>query len=278
MTDQDVDPWLARIERCLAAVEQWSARTAEAERPQQGSRLAGDDERNLSFPASMVAWASIGLAVDHLGLAEDSIRREGGGRLRPMAFYTVCRGALVAASQAIWVLTGSRDVRLRRVRLLELEETYSFREFLNDYVRDEHLAADTSPEFAEELKAKAQAADDRYKRLKKELKPERGEYSVTRTLRDAAQEVQKDLREDRWLRRAYMFEWRAASGAAHARLWTRSVRPRVDEPLIGERARVRTTTGTIETYGQSLGAATLATSHALRLWDEQTQSRGNAPR
>lgn len=276
VTDQEVDPWLARIEKCLAAVEQWSTRAAEAESPRVGSRLAVDDERNPSFPASLVAWSSIGSAVDHLGLAEDSIRREGGGRLRPMAFYTVCRGALVAASQAIWVMTGSRDVRLRRVRLLELEETYSFGEFLNDYARDEHLAVDTSPEFSEKVESKAQATADRHKKLRKELNPKRGEYSVTRTLRDAAQEVQSDLDEDRWLRRAYMYEWRAASGDAHARVWTRSVRPRADVPLIGEGARLRVTTGTTETYGQSLGAATLATSHALRLWDEQTQPADDA--
>lgn len=186
-----------------------------------------------------------------------------------MAFYTVCRGALVAASQAIWVMSGSRDLRLRRVRLLELEEAMSFREFLKDYARDEHLAEDTSPEFAEELQAKAKATADRHRELHKELKPQRGEYSVTRTLRDAAQEVQGDPDEDRWLRRAFMYEWRAASGDAHARLWTRSVRPRVDVPLIGEGARLRVTTGTTETYGQALGAATMVTSHAFRLWDEQ---------
>jgi hypothetical protein len=277
VTDHEDDPWLAHIEKCLEAVEQWSARTAAAESPRKGSHLAADDERNPSFPASVVAWSSIGSAVDHLGLAEDSIRREGGGRLRPMWFYTVCRGALVAASQAIWVMTGSRDVRLRRVRLLELEETKSFQEFLNDYARDEHLAEDTSTEFAEKVLAKAQAQADRYKALQEDLKPQRGEYSVTRTLRDAAQEIQSELEEDRWLRRAYMFEWRAASGDAHARQWTRSVRPRIDVPLIGEGARLRITTGTTETYGQSLGAATMATSHALRLWDEQTVASSDSP-
>lgn len=270
MTSSEADPWLARIDKCLEAVDPWSRRTADAESPRTGSQLAADDERNPSFPASLVAWSSIGSAVDHLGLAEDTLRRDGGARLRPVAFYTVCRGALVAASQAIWVMSGTREVRLRRVRLLELEETGSFRQFLDDYARDEHLAEDTSPEFVEKLQAKTLATAERYKKLNKDLKPQRGDYSVTRTLRDAAQEVQGDLEEDRWLRRAYMFEWRAASGDAHARIWTRSVRPRLDVPLIGEGARLRITTGTTETYGQSLGAATLATSHALRLWDQQT--------
>lgn len=278
MTDEPEDAWIARIERCLEAVGKWQERTSEAESPDLGTRLADDDQRNPSFRPSTLVWGSIGSAVDHLGLAEDSIRREGGGHLRPMAFYTVCRGALVAASQAIWVMTGSREVRLRRIRLLELEENYSFREFLNDYARDEHLAEDTSQELVDQVKAKAQATADRHKALQKELKPQRGEYSVTRTLKDAAQEVQEDLdKEDRWLRRAYMFEWRAASGDAHARLWPRSFRPRVDIPLIGEGARLRVITGTTETYGQSLGAATMATSHALRLWDEQAKARSGEP-
>jgi hypothetical protein len=129
----------------------------------------------------------------------------------------------------------------------------------------------------EEVKAKAQATFERHKALRKELKPQHGEYSVTRTLKDAAQEVQGDFGEDRWLRRAYMFEWRAASGDAHARMWPRSFRPRVDVPLIGERATLRMTTGTTETYGQSLGAATMATSHALRLWDEQSKVPDSTP-
>lgn len=267
------DPWLARIDRCLQAIDAWSRRTTDAESPQPGSQLASDDARNPSLPASTIAWSSIGSAVDHLGLAEDALRREGGARLRPMAFYTVCRAALVAASQAIWVMTGSRDVRLRRVRLIEREEAGSFKQFLDDYARDEHLHADTTAEFIEGLQRKVTEADQRHKQLTKDLRPKRGEYTVTRTLREAADEVVGDNGQDRWLRRAYMFEWRAASGDAHARLWTRAVRPHEDIPLIGQRARLRITTGTTQTYGQSLGAATLAVSHAFRLWEEQTNPR-----
>ncbi len=229
------------------------------------SQLAADDERNPTFPASTIAWSSIGSAVDHLGLADDALRREGGARLRPVAFFTVCRGALVAAGQAMWVMTGTPDVRLRRVRLVEREEVNSLKVFLDDYVGDESTAGDISPELVRQLRLKAGAAARRSKQLHDELHPRRGEASVTRILRDAADQI-IGLDGDPWLRRAYVFEWRAASGDAHARLWQRSVRPHDDIPLIGEGSRLRVSTGTTDSYGQSLAAATLAVSQAFELW------------
>jgi hypothetical protein len=241
-------------------------RTASAEFPELGSRLASDDARNSTFPASMVAWSSLGNAVDHLGLAEDVLRREGGLRLRPMAFYTVCRGALVAASQAVWVMTGSQQTRLRRIRLLELEEAESFSKFLKDYQLDHHLAEDSTDELAARLQAKASQVAQRAKELRREVKPKPGEYSVTRTLRDTAREVSGES-PDRWLQRAYMFEWRAASGDAHARLWSRTVRPNQNFPLVGQQAHIAVTTASLQTYGQSLATAVMATRHAFLLWD-----------
>lgn len=268
----DTDGWPRRIAACLEMIDAWHTRTSSTEEPEPGSRLAGDDARNRAFPASMVAWSSIGTAVDHLGLASDSLQRQGGAMLRPGAFYTVCRAALVAASQAIWVMTGTREVRGRRLRLLELEEANSHAQLLQDYAHDDQLEQDTSPEFFTEVREKATAARDRARRLRTEIRPARGEYSVTKTLQDAAVEMSDDL-SDPWLRRAYLFEWRAASGEAHARLWQKQLRPGHTVPLLGpERGVLRYTTGSVEAYGQALAAATLATQHALALWDQQRHS------
>lgn len=270
------DDWLRRIQRCIDAAAAWERRTAEAESPEPGSRLAADDARNPTLPASAVAWSSIGSAVDHLGLASDALQREGGGRLRPSAFYTVCRGALVGASQAIWVLTGSREVRLRRVRLLELDERQKAAEFMKDYTRDPSFEGDTSAELVEKIEAKVDQYEVRARQLRADLKPQRGEGSVTSIMREAAELVTAN-HDDAWVARAVMFEWRAASADSHARLWQREVRPGSVIPLVGQGSAVRYTTATAESYGQSLGVATLTTSQAFRLWDEQRLDGGTTP-
>ena len=90
----------------------------------------------------------------HLGLASDSLQRQGGVRLRPTAFYNVCRAALIAASQALWVMTGTEQERLRRVQLLELDEAKSAKAFLTDYADDVAFESDTSEEIYETVKTR----------------------------------------------------------------------------------------------------------------------------
>lgn len=275
MSDSADDPneraWMVRIERSLQAIEQWHKRTGSAESPEPGSRLATDDMRNPSHPASLIAWSSIAAAVDHLGLAGDAIMREGGVRLRPTAFYNVCRAALVAASQAIWVMTGTQGQRLRRVQLLELEEAKSAKEFYKDYVHDVALEGDTSSELVAQMKQALGQREARERELRTRLKPQRGEGSVTSTLR-AASEVVTASHDDAWVRRAFMFEWRTASADSHARLWHVGFRPGSRVPLLGDGTYLRMTTATFESYGQALGLAVMATSEAWRLWDQQHQA------
>jgi hypothetical protein len=223
---------------------------------------------NPSLTTSTVAWSSISMAVDHLALADDCLKREGGARLRPFAFYTLCRGALVAASQAIWVLSGSRDTRLRRIQLVELLELDGLLSFLQDYSRDESLEDTVSAEFLAGVNRRASEVEKRQKSLKAALSPQRGENSVTRMLKDAAKVIDDARTEDAWLRRAFLAEWRLASATAHARIWPGDIRPHETVPLVGQRAKLRISSATTESYGTSLAAATMATSEAFKLWDK----------
>ncbi|USQ80101.1 hypothetical protein NF556_00090 [Ornithinimicrobium faecis] len=263
----DEDPWLARIQRAVDAVHGWEDRTQRPESPDPGSALAGDDQLNPQHPASLVAWSSIGTAVDHLGLAADSLEREGGARLRPTAFYTVCRSALVAASQAVWVMTGNRQARLQRVRWCEAEEHLGRSQLLRDYLNESAFQADVSPEFHREVGDLRDRSVERRKRVLAEINGK--SFTVTGMLQDVAAIVAAD---DPWLARAYAFEWRMSSGGAHARLWPQELRPGHKLPVLGTSTTLRYTTGSTETYGQSLGAATLVTSEAFRLWDERRVS------
>lgn len=265
----DDDEWETRIEHCFQAIRKWESRTsAEDGTSVSGSRIATEDADNPSMTFSVVAWSSIQMAVDHLGLADDAMSRMGGANLRPFALYTLCRGALVAASQAIWVMTGGRDVRLRRLRFVELAELDGMRNFLRDYSNDKSLKDSGSEDVVEKAKNKANRIDDRHRAVKQLLKPEKPyEGSVTRMLKDSAAFIVENGRNDPWLARAYLSVWRLASGAAHARIWPGDFRPHETVPIVGQRARLRVSTGTLKSYGVSIVAATTATSEAFRLWD-----------
>jgi hypothetical protein len=268
MTKEQDDQWMGRITRCVESIRQWEQLTSAGDGTvEPGSRIDREDPSNPGLPFSVAAWSSIAMAVDHLGLADDAISREGGGKLRPFAFYTVCRGALVAASQAIWIMTGSRDTRLRRLQLLELAELEGMNSFLRDYTQDDSLAELVSEDFMDGLIKQADDVTLRHKTLKASLRPTRGEGSVTQILKDSSKVIQGSRDDDPWLIRAYLSEWRLSSGAAHARIWPGDLRPHETVPLIGQGQRLRISTGTLESYGTSLAAATMATSEAFTLWD-----------
>lgn len=258
----DEDPWLDRIQRSVNAIHDWEQRTQQPESPEPDSLLAKDDQLHPKHPASLVAWSSISAAVDHLGLAADSLEREGGARLRPTAFYSVCRSALVAGSQAVWVMSGTRQQRLDRVRWCEAEEHLGRTQLLKDYLKEPAFRDDVTDEFHAEAKALLDRGTKRRKEVLTGL--DTRDFSVTKMLESVAALVAAD---DRWLARAYAFEWRMSSGGAHARLWPHELRPGHQLPVLGTTDTLRYTTGSTETYGQSLGAATLVTSEAFRLWD-----------
>lgn len=279
VSEQDKAPWRGRIDRCLTAIAAWEERTTVGvpEMPEPTSRLAGDDNRHRQFPPSGVVWASICMAVDHLALLREAVTSPTGIGLRPHAHAAVCRSALVAAGQAIWVMSGTREQRLRRIRLLELDERNAVVQFVRDYTRDEEqLRADTSDAMVAAMRKQV----DRFEARKKEIrasmspKPKDREAAVTTILRDAAKVIFDKAGPDlEWQRRALMFEWRVASAEAHGRLWQRDLRPGSKTPLPDGSGMIHSVHATLQTFGQSLAVATLATSVAWRLWDEQRVAR-----
>lgn len=79
----------------------WRLRAHNVEEPQRGSELAIDDLLFKRMPLSQLARLSLASAGEHLRLALDAIKV---GQLYPSSHFTVLRGALVGASQAVWML------------------------------------------------------------------------------------------------------------------------------------------------------------------------------
>ncbi len=94
-------PYRDAIEATYPDLDRWKAR-ASVERPERGSELAIDDVVFERFPISEAVRMSLHAAGEHLRLTRDGILQR---QLYPSAQFTVLRGALVGACQAVWILS-----------------------------------------------------------------------------------------------------------------------------------------------------------------------------
>lgn len=123
-------------------LDRWRIRAHRVEVPDRGSDLAIDDTIFPHMAISQLVRTSLVLAGEHLRLALDAIQAQ---QLYPSSHFTVLRGALVGASQAVWVL-GPEDRSQRTERAFTvLAEMYTqmgkYYGFLSGTrLDDDHLA------------------------------------------------------------------------------------------------------------------------------------------
>jgi hypothetical protein len=114
--------FLTAIQSTYVDLDRWRARAATTERPQPGSELAVDDQVFPRHPISEVARMSLVLAGEHLRLARDAIEA---GQLYPSAHFTLLRGGLVGAAQAVWVLGPAERAKRQERGLTVLSEMHT---------------------------------------------------------------------------------------------------------------------------------------------------------
>lgn len=259
--------WIKRVQRSMSAVRQWESRLPSPDPVEAGSSIATDDMDLPGAPAQSAAWYGISTAVEHLALVADLAKNE--LTLRPTAIFTTTRAALLGASQAVWVLSGSRKERRERALAVTADERKQHKTFLGGYSDDKFLA----DVFSQGLRADLDAAVKRLGTELDELAVLRkgsgygGKFDTTRMMKEAATHlVARDGEDGEWLRLALSYEWRIASAGAHARAWPFFVRPTESTPLEGG-GEIRRMTSSIMEVAQSYGAATLMVREAWRLWD-----------
>lgn len=115
-------PFLAAIQSTYEDLDRWKARAASVEEPQPGSELALDDAIFPRHRISEVARMSLVLAGEHLRLARDAIEA---GQLYPSAHFTLLRGGLVGAAQAVWVLSQVERAQRQERGLTVLTEIHT---------------------------------------------------------------------------------------------------------------------------------------------------------
>lgn len=263
--DDDDQEWQARLLRCFDAARIWEPRLASPDTPEPGSSLAVDDKDLVTAPVRTAAWSGLLSAVDHLALMTDLAKDE--LNMRPTSLYTPARAALLGASQAVWVLTGNRETRRARALSIAEDERAKHRTFLWDYANDDYVKDNFSQEFMADLNdqtAKLSAEITRIRELRKEF-PKIDSDATTMMREAAAHLTSTGPVVDQWMRLALAYEWRVASAAAHGRSWPVFVRK--TEKTKTANGELRSFTTSAGELGRSVGAATLMTSEAWRLWD-----------
>jgi hypothetical protein len=113
---------LSQLHDTRVDLDRWQFRARQVEEPERGSDLAMDDQVFPHMAISQIARLSLVSAGEHLRLALDAIDAR---QLYPSSHFTVLRGALVGASQAVWIL-GPSDQNARRERaLIAMTEMYA---------------------------------------------------------------------------------------------------------------------------------------------------------
>lgn len=195
------------IRSTFAELDRWIESMAVAFVPAAGSALHEDDLDWPTLPVSQLAHVGLAVAADHL----DAIRCHIDARhLFAFADLTICRSALVGASQAVWLLAPEdRAERLTRARMLAADAL----KYHSQYMETVKVAQPAEPN--------AQLVASHLAMRKAELKAKRLEAGVlaphqnTAMIREAAAAVfAPDAAAEAGL------EWQSGSGAAHGFAWS----------------------------------------------------------
>ena len=116
------DTALEAIRATYADLDRWQSRAQRYEVPQPGSKLALEDALYPWHAISEVARVSLISSGEHLRLARTALEA---GELYPSAHFTVLRGALVGACQAVWVLAAGNAADRQERGLMLIDEMYA---------------------------------------------------------------------------------------------------------------------------------------------------------
>lgn len=208
---------LTQILDTEADLDRWRLRAHRVEEPEGGSELAIDDQVFPHMAISQLARMSLIPAGEHLRLALDAIRAK---QLYPSSHFTVLRGALVGASQAVWIL-GPEDRDERRERgLTVLTEMYEQMERYYRFLDGTHLQANDRARLHDQQLWLSQRTGQ-----VASIRKTRASLNLTGVIGLAADHAFPDTRSREAVRRM----WREMSADAHVLGWSLLQRTTFDQ-------------------------------------------------
>lgn len=197
---------LTQMLKTESSLDRWRLRAQTVEVPEHGSDLAVDDEIFPHMAISQLARMSLVSSGEHLRLALDALHRN---QLYPSSHFTVLRGALVGASQGVWILSPD-DRRQRRERgLTVLAEMYRqlgrYYDSLGELSQDDEAELDDQKNWLSRRKDGVSA-----------VRVGKSGLSLTEVVRASAEDTFANARQREAVRRL----WRQMSADAHVLAWS----------------------------------------------------------
>lgn len=256
------DPYLRHLEKYEPDLEGWRFRAQRMEIPQPDSELHGDNKVFRHHPISDAARLSLVSAGEHLRLAWTCLKA---GELYPTAHFTPLRSALVAASQAVYVL-GPDDPALRRSRgLAVIVESYlRLKQFHTECLKAPGLTSHQEQQIQEQLVwldsriggAKAAGA--------------LGGINITDAVIPYAANLVYGTAPEK--EHSVKLLWRQMSGDAHALMWAMILRSKLDPPQGGQQLSMGTVPGSSAAIAQPFEASFRILKRGWSLFDQRSES------
>lgn len=262
--------FLKHLESYEPTLEGWRYRAWRLENPQPGSDLF-EDNKVFVQPIGDEARLSLISAGEHLRLAWTAIKA---GELYPTAHFTTLRGALMAASQALYIL-GPDDPNIRRERGLAVivESYHRLRQFHEECLRMPNLDEEDRQKIHQQLewldgrKVSAKAAGAQAQGI-----------NMTDNVIPYASSLVYGARPE--LQHSLMRLWRQMSGDAHALAWSKVLRAQLGQPKKGHLLSEGTVTGSLEDIIEPFEASYRLLKRGWSLFDQrcENQTGANGPR
>lgn len=260
--DSEHREWEARLDKVARGVDGWSARVASPEPIDQKSSLGADSLPGLDVAESV--WYSMCVAWEHLAFAMGAMRAT--GTLYPSAYVTVARTALLAAVNAVWVLSpSSRLERRRRAIRLRADDLRNQRTAIEEFpapdkeeesARDELLVLIADRQDTLQGAATAIGVVEDVRKMK--MDQTQVMSRVEEHLRSADADGTMFLRE----------MWRLASAAAHAQFHYGAARAELQGEAEQYGSAVAHFRGELSRdTGPAIAAAAFVLNEAFRLYD-----------
>lgn len=238
-------------------LDRWRLRAQEVEEPQPLSDLAIDDGVFPDLSISLITRSSLVHAGEHLRLALDAIHRE---QIYPSAHFSVLRGALVGASQGVWILHPSERELRRRRGLSIIAEMFDQQGKYYRTLRDSVLVANQDH---------LNEAEDLVREMEGKLaiaRADHGKLNLTDVVSQAARATFSDVAQvDR-----VKLLWRELSADAHVLEWSVFQRS-VFEPFGSDpRVQVGKATGSVSDVALPFLASFQMLKHGWSLFDHRS--------
>lgn len=175
--------------------------------PAQGSPISVDDAAWQPLPTSQHVWGGLAAVYDHFDIVRLTIEAQ---RLFPTGVYSLLRGALLGACQALW-LVEPEDAAERQERARRYTEEW--------YLRRIQFQMEVTPDLSTEDAAFSGAQLKRFGEDLAEvrrLRTTKARFEATSIVREAAAAT---FPEQRHLQQDILSAWRRMGGDAHVLGW-----------------------------------------------------------